>query len=51
MDTTAGIAPANLSFAGWSLGWLGHVVMENKTAAQVTRHEKTSLTSVLSDRG
>jgi len=26
-------------------------VMENKTAAQVTRREKTSLTSVLSDRG
>ena len=28
VDTTAGLAPANLSFAGWSLGWLGHVVME-----------------------
>jgi hypothetical protein len=30
---------------------LGYVVIENKTAAQVTRHEKTSLMSVLSDRG
>ncbi len=29
---------------------LGHVV-KNRTAAQVTRHEKTSLTSVLNDRG
>ena len=30
---------------------LGHVVIENKTAAQVTRRWKTSPTSVLSDRG
>ena len=29
---------------------LGHVV-KNRTAAQVTRREKTSLTSVLNDRG
>ncbi len=50
VDTTAGFAPANLSFAGWSLGLLGHVV-KNRTAAQVTRREKTSLTFVLSDQG
>lgn len=30
---------------------LGHVVIGKETAAQVTRREKTSLTSVLSDRG
>jgi hypothetical protein len=30
---------------------LGHVVIENKTAAQVTRHRKTSPIAVLSDRG
>lgn len=28
VDTTAGLAPAILSFAGWSLGLLGHVVMK-----------------------
>ena len=26
VDTTAGLAPAILSFAGWSLWLLGHVV-------------------------
>ncbi len=30
---------------------LGHVVIEKKTAAQVTRREKTSLASVLNDHG
>ena len=30
---------------------LGHVVLERKTAAQVTRRRKTSPTSVLNDRG
>ena len=64
MDTTAGLAvstgsrsraeprgtrePQLCRLVPWLLG---HVVIENKTAAQVTRREKTSLTSVLSDRG
>jgi hypothetical protein len=53
LDTTAGAAPANLGFAGWSLGCLGTScsVIGKETAAQVTRRRKTSPTSVLNDRG
>ena len=49
VDARAGLAPAWDSFADCRMAALP--TRENRTAAQVTRREKTSLTSVLSDRG
>src|SRR5688500_18722612 len=50
VDARAGFAPAWDSFADCRMAALP-TREENRTAAQVTRREKTSLTSVLSDRG
>ena len=48
LDATAGLSPANLGFAGRSLGCSG---TSRYSAAQVARPRKTSPSTALNDRG